>query len=158
MSSPVELVYLAADSPLVVSLHKRPLEFIAAEFMGKPPKPSKGAGASFGTFGLRDGPKTGWLFIPNPLALGAAARKQYDQELRGAHPGLDQAASERMELEKLCCEYAETRRLHERNKEAMRLADLPQQTGPPQVQPPVAMQPGEVYQGEWCVSTHPPLP
>ena len=153
MSSPVEFVYLAADSPLV-SMHGRPLKFIAAPFMGERPARSKGAGASFGTFGLRDGPKTGWLFIPTLSALNLS-------ELQKANPGLDEAASSSLELEKLCWEYAETRRLHERNKEAVRLANLPQPTGPPQVQPPqppVAMQPGDVYQGEWCAPARPPPP
>jgi len=162
MSSPIELVYLAEDSPLV-SLRKQALKFIAAPFMGKRPQPMKGAGASFGSFQLRDGTKTGWLFIPNPAALDTAARKAYSQELRAAHPGLDQTASERMELEKLCWEYAETRRLSDMNREVVRLANLPEQTPPPQVQPPVAMQPGDVYHGEWCapaLRAHiaPPIP
>jgi hypothetical protein len=159
MSSPAEFVFLAADSPLV-SWRDRPLRFIAAPFMQQRPELRKGEGASFGTFRLRDGDKTGWLIIPNPAALGAAAKKTFVDELVSANPGLDEAALERLELERLCWEYAEARRLKERAEESRRLASLPQQTGPPQVQPPVrlAMQPSEVYQGEWCVSTHPPLP
>ena len=148
MSTPVELVvYLAADSPLV-SMHARPLTFIEGE-MGKRPERRKEGGATFGTFRFLCGSKTGWLYMPHPGLLDDVARVQYFKDLREAKPGLDQVASERLGLEKLVWEYAETRRLQDLNKEAVRLAGLPQPTEPTEVQPPVPLHPGDVYQGEW---------
>jgi len=154
MSTPVELVvYLAADSPLV-SMHARPLTFIEAKFMGKRPERRKEGGATFGTFRFLGGSKTGWLYMPHPGLLDDVARVQYFKELREAKPGLDQVASERLGLQKLVWEFAESRRLQDLNKEAVRLAELPQPTEPtevqpPEVQPPVPLHPGDVYQGEW---------
>ena len=121
-------MYLAADSPLV-SMHARPLTFIEGE-MGKRPERRKEGGATFGTFQFLCGSKTGWLYMPHPGLLDDVAREQYFKDLREAKPGLDQVASERLGLEKLVWEYAETRRLQDLNKEAVRLAGLPQLTEP----------------------------
>ena len=156
MSSTSELVYLAEGSTLA-SWCDRPLKFIAAPFMGQRPELRQGEGVSFGTFLTRDGPKTGWLFLPNPSSRNTAGQ-QLGEHLRGANPGLSKAALERLELGKLSWQFAETRRLKERGDEARRLAvealrhaRLPQQTGPTQVPPPVRlpMQPDEVLHGEW---------
>ena len=155
MSSPMELVHLAADSPLV-SWRDRDLKFFQAPYMQQCPELEKGEGASFGTFQLREGAKTGWLVIPNPAALGAAAQKAFVANL-SAKPGLDEAALERLELERLCWEYAESRRLREWTAQSWRLGGQNLQTVSPQVQPQVrlAMQPSEVYQGEWCAPARP---
>ena len=115
----MELVHLAADSPLV-SWRDRDLKFFQAPYMQQCPELEKGEGASFGTFQLREGAKTGWLVIPNPAALGAAAQKAFVANL-SAKPGLDEAALERLELERLCWEYAESRRLREWTDQSRRL-------------------------------------
>ena len=140
MSSTPELVYLAEGL-----WRDRPLKFIAAPFMGQRPELRRGEGVSFGTFLTRDGPKTGWLFVPNPSSRNAAG-KQLGEHLRAANPGLSKAALERLELGQLRYQFAEQRRLKERGDEArrlavaaLRLARLPQQTGPTQVPPPVSL-------------------
>ena len=105
MSSTSELVYLAEGSA-VASWCDRPLKFIAAPFMGQRPEQRRGEGVSFGTFLTRDGPKTGWLFVPNPSSRNAAGQ-QLGEHLRAANPGLSKAALERLELGQLRYQFAE---------------------------------------------------
>ena len=131
----MELVHLAADSPLV-SWRDRDLKFFQAPYMQQRPELEKGEGASFGTFQLRVG---------------------HSQPRRKECVCLDEAALERLELERLCWENAESRRLREWTDQSRRLGGQNLQTVSPQVQPQVrlAMQPSEVYQGEWCAPARP---
>ena len=64
MSSPMELVHLAADSPLV-SWRDRDLKFFQAPYMQQRPELEKGEGASF----VWDLSAPGWSFPTPPQRM-----------------------------------------------------------------------------------------